>query len=297
MKYKLLYIFVQLLIFWSRVLPRAWVQFFYGGLGKLGFHLVRKEREKAIRHLTMVYEGEKSPEEIRRIAKRVFMMIGRNFTDILRSGTVKDLAGFKRMVRIEGEEILDQAHADGKGVICLTCHMGAFELLASFLGVKGYKPLVIGTALKDKKLNDLLVGNRSRLGAEVIERGKDTMKIVRNLKGGGMMCILIDQDTKVKSRFVNFFGMPAATPIGATVLALKTGAKVIPMHSMLDEHNRQVIRVYDEIEVIKTGDEEQDLIQNTQRFNDVLEGFIRQDPTQWVWMHERWKTQPGQEIR
>ncbi len=297
LKYATLYIFVKILIFWSTVLPRTWVQYFYGSLGRLAYFLVKKEREKTLRHLHVAYGEEKGETELKRLSQRVFVMIGRNFTDILRCAKVSTLEEYNSRVTVEGQHHLDKAYDAGKGVICLTCHMGAFELLAGYFGMNGYAPLLIGTALKDKKLNDLLVGNRSRWGAEAIERGTGTVRIVRKLKKGGMMCLLIDQDTKVKSRFVDFFGKPAATPIGATVLALKTGAKVVPVHTMLDDRNRQVIHIGEEVELSRTGDEQRDLIENTQRFSTVLESFIRKDPSQWLWMHERWKTKPGDEIR
>jgi KDO2-lipid IV(A) lauroyltransferase len=101
----------------------------------------------------------------------------------------------------------------------------------------------------------------------------------------------------VKSRFVNFYGMSAATPIGATVLAMKTGAAVIPAYIYLGEDGLQHMTMLPEITLDLTGDEETDLVHNTQKFTDYIEKVVRQHPEQWVWMHERWKTKPGQEIR
>ena len=109
--------------------------------------------------------------------------------------------------------------------------------------------------------------------------------------------MLIDQDTNVKSRFVDFFGMPAATPVGATILALKTDAAVIPITIKLGEDNLQHITARSPMPLQRTGDEETDLVVNTQHFTNTLEEFVREVPEQWVWMHERWKTQPGEEIR
>ncbi|HRG10815.1 MAG TPA: lysophospholipid acyltransferase family protein, partial [Cyclobacteriaceae bacterium] len=105
------------------------------------------------------------------------------------------------------------------------------------------------------------------------------------------------QDTKVKSRFVNFFGMPAATPIGATVLALRTGCAVVPTYIYLGEDGKQHMHILPEIPLVITGDEETDLVVNTQNFTNVTEQIVREHPEQWVWMHERWKTKPGEEIR
>ena len=87
--------------------------------------------------------------------------------------------------------------------------------------------------------------------------------------------------------------MPAATPIGATVLAMKTGAAIIPTSIHLREDGLQHMQVFPELIMINTGDEEKDIATNTQAMSSFIENQIRQHPEQWVWMHERWKTKPG----
>ena len=141
-------------------------------------------------------------------------------------------------------------------MIVVTAHVGAFELIGSYLGLKGYQPHGIGTALKDERLNKLLVDNRTSRGVVAIERGRETFKMVKTLKSGGMIVILIDQDTRVKSRFVNFMGKQAATPIGGTLMAQKTGAAVVPIYITLQPDMTQLIRMHPEVEIANTGDPE-----------------------------------------
>jgi len=203
----------------------------------------------------------------------------------------------KRFVKIEGEEYLEAAYAKGNGVIMVTSHVGAFEFVGSYLGLKGYKPHGIGTALKDNRLNQLLISSRTSRGIVAIERGRETFKMLKTLKTGGMVIILIDQDTKVKSRFINFLGKPAATPIGGTIMAQKTGAAVVPIYITMQPDYSQVIRIYPEVQIVSTGDPEVDLITNTQNISNTTEKVILENPSQWVWIHERWKTQPGEEIK
>ena len=121
--------------------------------------------------------------------------------------------------------------------------------------------------------------------------------MLKTLKTGGMVVILIDQDTKVKSRFINFLGKPASTPIGGTIMAQKTGAAVVPIFITLQPDYSQLIRIYPEVKMECTGDPEKDLLVNTQNISNATEMVILQNPSQWVWMHERWKTRPGEEIR
>ena len=291
LKYFLLYLLVKGLLFMAYILPRKVVLHFCGFLGRMAFYLIKDARKKTILHLELVYGKEKSKEEILRMAKRVFIMIGKNAGDIMRSVNIFDIQAFQNVVRVTGEEHLHKALEAKKGVIVLTAHVGAFELVATYLALMDYCPQIIGTKLKDTRLNQLITQNRSRRGAEAIERGKDTLKVMRNLKLGGLLVMLIDQDTKVKSVFVDFMGMPASTPIGAALLALRTGAKVIPMGIYLDENNQQQMKIYPELEIKYSGNEEKDILINTLALSKATEKLIAHDPTQWVWMHERWKTQ------
>ncbi|MEQ9592067.1 MAG: lysophospholipid acyltransferase family protein, partial [Cyclobacteriaceae bacterium] len=195
-----------------------------------------------------------------------------------------------------GIENFEKATAKGNGVIFLTCHLGAFDLQITNMALRGLKPNIIGTPLKDERLNELLFSYRNTYGAVAVERGKETLRLIKALKTGGSVAILIDQDTRVKSRFVNFFNMKAATPVGAAILALKTGAAVVPTYVHLGEDNLQHMYILPEISLERTGDEEQDMIVNTQKFTAFIEEQVRKYPAQWVWMHERWKTKPGEEI-
>lgn len=296
-KYTALYYFVRFLIFFSNLLPRKVWLAFCGWLGKLAYSFSSKPRERTIYHLGLAYSGKKSTREILELSKQVFVMLGKNAGDILRSLKVKSLADLEKFLVTEGLENYERAHAKGKGVMFLTSHLGAFDLQVTNMALRGLSPNIIGTALKDERLNELLFEYRNAFGAIAIERGKESVRLFKVLKSGGSIAILIDQDTKVKSRFVDFFGMKAATPIGATVLALRTGCAVVPTYIYLGNDGKQHMHILPEIPLVITGDEETDLVVNTQNFTNVTEQIVREHPEQWVWMHERWKTKPGEEIR
>jgi KDO2-lipid IV(A) lauroyltransferase len=285
------------MIFFSNLMPRkVWLRAI-GSLGTIAYYVASRSRRLTIRHLTMVYGKEKSPREIKVIAKQVFRFIGMNGADLLRGFRITNQKDYEKVMITKGAEHAEAARAKGKGVMFLTAHIGAFEFLGMELAFRGYKPLIVGTPLKDKRLNDLLWENRIKLGATAVERGKDMLKVIKNLKSGGSMIILIDQDTKVKSRFVDFFGISCATPVGASIIAMKTGAAVVPVMVHLRDDLMQEFNYYPEIPITVSGDDELDLVSNTQRMSDAGETEIRKYPEQWVWMHERWKTKPGEEIR
>jgi KDO2-lipid IV(A) lauroyltransferase len=238
-----------------------------------------------------------SKQQVIALAKKNFTMLAKNAGEIVLATRIQSEADLEKILTIHGYENFEREQAKGKGVIFLTCHLGAFDLQITVMSLKGLKPLIIGTPLKNKYLSKLLWKQRNAHGAIAVERGKEMFRLIKALKSGGSLAILIDQDTKVKSRFVNFFGMPAATPVGAAIFAMKTGASVVPTFVYLGDDNRQHMHFLPAIETILTGDEEIDMITNTQRYSDFIEDQIRKHPAQWVWMHKRWKTKPGNEIR
>lgn len=291
-RYRSVYGLVRLMIATSSLLPRkTWLRI-CGGLGSLAYYFATETRKLARKHLRMAFP-EKTDREIAGLAKNTFKMLGKNAGDILRSSRIKDLKGLEEFLLTEGLENYEAAHAKGKGVIFLTCHLGAFDLQITNMAMRGLNPNIIGTPLKDKKLNELLWNYRNLHGAIPIARGKETFRMIKILKSGGSVALLIDQDTKVKTVFVDFFGKQAATPAGATILALKTGAAVVPTYIYLGEDELQHMKILPEIPMAITGDEEQDIRVNTQVLTRFIEEKIREHPEQWVWMHERWKTQPG----
>jgi KDO2-lipid IV(A) lauroyltransferase len=291
-RYTFVYWFVRFMVWMSNLLPRrAWLSF-CGGLGSLAYYLATETRKLTRTHLSLAFP-EKSKDEVTDLAKRTFKMLGKNTGEILRSSTINSLEQLNKFLVTHGYENFVAANSKGKGVIFLTCHLGAFDLQVTNMAMRGLNPNIIGAPLKDPRLNDLLWNYRNAHGAVAIERGKETFRMIKILKSGGSVALLIDQDTKVKIAFVNFFGMPAATPVGATILALKTGAAVVPTYVHLAADGLQHMYILPEVPMRVSGNEDEDVIYNTQVLTNFIEETIRKYPDQWVWMHERWKTKPN----
>ncbi|HTF17751.1 MAG TPA: lysophospholipid acyltransferase family protein [Chryseolinea sp.] len=289
-KYKLLYRFVVTVIEISNVMPqRVWLSL-CGSLGNLLFYVVPSIGKQIERNLTSAFKNEKSSAEIHALAKQVVVMLVKNAGVVLREFLISR-DGFYKQTIVRGAEHAEKAFLSGRGVIFLTAHIGPFECLAHELSISGYHPYIIGTPLKDAMLNELVNSNRTKFGAVVIERGKETYRVMKNIMAGGTMAILIDQDTSVKSVFVNFFGKPCSTPAGAALIALKTGAAVVPVFSHLNKEGQHEIEYYREVNLQTTGNDREDIVTNTQTLTTIIENQIRRFPEQWVWMHRRWKTQ------
>jgi len=125
---------------------------------------------------------------------------------------------------------------------------------------------------------------------------KKILKVsLKVLKSNKLLAIAPDQDiASVSGVFVDFFGKKAYTPTGPVALALLSGAPIIPAFTV--RKNGKLHFLTDEpIYVKSTGDRKRDIITYTQRWSDVVEKYIRMYPSQWVWMHRRWKTRPEDE--
>lgn len=260
-------------------------------VGKLLFHTARSSRKRTIEHLTMAFGKEKSQDEIYNLAKLVFQHFSITLADMLRMPQLID-QGLENLITGELSEHVKHTLSDGKGVIFLTGHFGNWELLGSWVAHKGMPLKVVGSPLMSENIDKLLVKVRNQAGYTNIARGKATREIIRTLKKGGALGMLIDQDTRVPGVFAHFFGKSCHTPVGAVQLAQKLGVEIVPIFMYLKEDLTYHVECGEPIPLDNTGNEEDDLFNNTQKCNDVYEKIIRRFPEQWAWMHRRWRKRP-----
>lgn len=292
-KYAALYKFIKLLFWLTDSFPRKWTLAFYHQLGLLAFYLMKPVRKLIANHLQYAYGKEINTQEIKAFSRKVFVNMAKNAADIFIARSFRTKKDIEKIVDYQGLQYLESAIQKNKGVIALTCHLGAFELIGQFLSFR-YPTSAVGKRMHNPKMNKLLMDFRSDYGARVIYSDEGLLKPLRVLQKGEVFIILIDQDIpKGKGTFVDFYGKPAYTPIGAAWLALKSDAAVVPMAVHRLPNERHLVTILPEVEVSRSGSNEQDIQENTQRFTNALEELIRQEPSQWVWMHKRWKTQPN----
>ena len=285
--YLLVLIFIKML----RLMPRRPALMAMRVLGHLVFLLAKAPRQRATENLSRVYGTEKSKREIKAIARAVFVHFATVAGDVVRI-PIMVRSGINKLVSTQGTEHFDRAFEAGKGVLLTTCHFGNFELLGAWMAQNGYPMKVIGTALFDPRLDQILVEIRKSSGNSAITRGENTREIIRTLRKGEAVGMLIDQDTKSQGVFVNFFGKPAHTPSGLAVLARRLNVPIVPAFMYLKDDLSYHLECLPPLDLVKTAKEESDIVVNTQKISDAYEAMIRRYPEQWVWMHKRWKTQP-----
>jgi KDO2-lipid IV(A) lauroyltransferase len=199
-----------------------------------------------------------------------------------------------QFIRYEGLEHYLEARNRGKGVLVLTGHLGAWELSSFYHSLAGY-PMGMVIRRLDNPLVDRMV-NRIRClhGNRVFHKDDFARGLLAAMRSGDTVGILMDTNmTPPQGLFVPFFGVPACTASGLARVALKTGASVLPGFLIWEESEQKyVLRFYTQLALSSTGDAEADVAENTGRFTSALEDTIRQYPSQWLWMHRRWKTRP-----
>jgi KDO2-lipid IV(A) lauroyltransferase len=198
------------------------------------------------------------------------------------------------VVILEGHENFLEGQRRGKGVLYLTGHIGAWELSSFAHALYGYPLHYMARPLDNKRLDALVNQHRCASGNRPIFKNESARVMLKILKDSGTVGILADQNTlPAEGVFVDFFGKFACTTTGLARVALHTGAAVVPGYAYWDETTQKYrLRFEPPVELIRTGDTERDVFENTQRFAKVIEEIIRKHPDQWVWVHKRWKTRP-----
>jgi KDO2-lipid IV(A) lauroyltransferase len=146
-------------------------------------------------------------------------------------------------------------------------------------------------------LDGMLQSYRTMHGNKVVPKDDFVRGLLAAMKAGETVGILMDTNmTPPQGVFVDFFGIPACTASGLARIALRTDAAVVPGFTIWDESLRKYrLRFDPALELVRTGDLEADIVTNTQNFTKVIEGYVRQYPEQWLWVHRRWKTRPAGE--
>jgi KDO2-lipid IV(A) lauroyltransferase len=288
-----LYRFITSIIFILNLLPRKSSVSLGGFLGKLAYFIIADARKRTRNNLRIAFGKEKDERELKKLTLNVFENAGKNVADAVR---LKDMKWeeIEKITQIEGLEYFDDAYKMGKGVVAVTGHISNFELSAAYLSLRGYKLSVIGRELYDPRLDALLVRSRESVGLENIPSSASVKQMIKALRSGRALGALADQDsTRVRGVFVNFFGRPARTPVGPALLAYKTESPIVPVAIVREGDDRYKIMVKEPVKLAFTGDKERDTIETTQKYTQVLESIIREYPSQWLWMHDRWKSKPG----
>jgi KDO2-lipid IV(A) lauroyltransferase len=265
-------------------LPRAWALGLGERAGLASRWLARRSWRRAVGNVREIYGVER--RQARLMARAVFRWMGRNGAELAcRMETPRETM---RWIDIEPEglEAMRRANARG-GVLLLVPHLGAFELTGLALVQSGFEILAPATPARNRALDDLLVARRAASGLRTLPRKESMAALVAHLGRGGVVGVLMDQDTRVASLDIDFLGCSARTPLGPALMARRTGAAVFCASSVLDDADRHQVLV---TEVLPPGAAVgRSLEELSDLFNRAQGEHILRAPQQWVWFHRRWR--------
>jgi len=283
---------VWLFVHGVRLLPRRVGRAIGAAIGAIAFHALGRLRRVGIRNLELAF-----PEMTAADREATLRSEYRNLGFLLAEfSKMPDYTAetASRFIRYEGLENYLAARKRGKGVLVLTGHLGAWELSSFYHSLMGM-PMGMVIRRLDNPLVDAFV-NRIRClhGNRVIHKDDFARGLIASMRAGETVGILMDTNmTPPQGVFVPFFGVLACTASGMARIAAKTGAAVVPGFLLWEESEQKyVLHFGEELRVLRTGDSEQDALANTASFTAAMEGYIRQYPEQWLWLHRRWKTRP-----
>jgi Kdo2-lipid IVA lauroyltransferase/acyltransferase len=263
-------------------------------LGRMGHALARRERARAQAHLRLAFPDAEAAF-IEDTVRAAFQNLGEHALELC---VVHRLdRDMERHVTLEssGRACLDAALAEGKGCLILTGHIGSWELAARALVAFGYEVVAVARRFNDAGLAFLVDRLRESGGVVALQRGAPgtIRRMLGQFKKGGALFMLVDQDTDVPSVFAPFFGRLAKTPRAPADLALRTGAPILMGFIHRDgPGGTHRIRMERLEAPSPTGNREADVLATTAAINAHLEAEIRAHPADWVWFHERWRSQP-----
>lgn len=277
------------------LLPRRAAANLGGALVRLYARIGASRRRILFENLRAAFP-EKSGGEIDRLARASAGWLGTAFVEFLQVSGMSE-AEIRERVRVVGEENYLAARARGKGVFLLSAHFGGWELGAIRAGLIAGPIAPVVRPLDNPHLERELARRRTRFGNELIAKRDAARDVLKRLRAGGTVAILVDQNVLPdEAVFVPFFGRLAATTPALALFQLKTDAAVVPAFVRPENGGRYRLELGRPIladDVKAPGADRDEAVRRlTARYMEVTEEVVRSKPEAWLWMHNRWRTRP-----
>jgi len=288
-RYRFEWLGLAWLYFSIPLLPRRAAHGLGRGLGWLAFLVDKRGRTRALENLGLVFGEEKSPEEIRELARESYRSFARTVIDQLWSRRLNE-SNYEKYceLRLDDPEAVESARETG--AIWVTPHYGNFEWIALITGFRGYRFTIVAQDFKNPSLTGLYKKNREVSGHEVIPQRGAIRRLLKNLKNGGHAAFLTDLTIKPSkpATVIECFGRKTCVTAVHAELMKRTGLPVIPGICIPRPDGTYLLRGFKALH-FGPEDTEQTIAQACW---DVFEPVIRENPAPWIWMYAHWRYLP-----
>jgi KDO2-lipid IV(A) lauroyltransferase len=272
-----------------RALPLPLARSFGRGMGRVLFYTLGRYRRVALKNLNLIYGRELDARARYQMALDVFKNFGETAAEFLKLPRM-GLTEVDALVIVEGEEHMRRALEMGQGVLLITGHFGNWEFLARWLNLHGYPLNVVARRANDPEADKILTDTRTDGGAQVFNRGNSARAVMQCLKKKEIVALLPDQNAG--DVFVPFLGVRTGTVDGPAIIHIRTQSPLLFSWCVRTPDERFHITFEPPVIIAPTGDRAHDIETITACINARLDAQVRKHPTQWLWLHNRWKATP-----
>ena len=286
------YLLFRFLALFLNFLPFSWAMKMGELLGKFLCRILHNYRKIALENLSHAFP-EKSEKETKRIAQASFVNLGYFAIEFVR--IPKMIKNLKKYVVIQNEAPVLKSLELKRGVILIVSHFGNWEWMGVAAGERARQEGVPINAVARKLGNPFLYRYaterlRGATGLETIDKKGAAREVIKLLDRNEIICVLVDQHERYGSVPVPYFGRTAWTTSLPAVMAVKRGTPVIPVFSYRRLNRPTVVELGKPFPIIRTGNYERDLIENTRQYIQAIEQVVQKRPEDWLWMHARWRS-------
>jgi Kdo2-lipid IVA lauroyltransferase/acyltransferase len=265
-------------------------------IGRLLWTFYRRGRKRALDNLRASYP-EKDEQWIHRTAKRSFEQVAMLAVDVLFTPRAVKKTNWRQYSRFKNAEMVKWMVKENKGLLLVTGHYGNFELIGYLFGLFGFNIYSIARPLDNKLINKHLYEVRQQAGQKIVDKKGASQLMPQLIAEGATVCFIADQDAGRKGIFVDFFGRKASTYKSIGLLALTYNVPIVVGYGRRIDN-----RFFFEFGCTKIirpeewADKDDPLKWVTAEYTKAIEQFVREDPTQYWWLHRRWKHRPKEEL-
>lgn len=282
LSHKITYIFLKILSFCLRIAPQWAKKLFSNILHIILYNLIPIRKKQVFANLKIAFP-DNSLSWYLKTAKDSYKFFISNFVQFL----AFPKSFLKSTITVKGQNLLNTTLAERKGLIFVSGHFGAWEILAAWLGHNKYPVSAVATKQGNRGADKFFLELRSHLGMKHIYRKSSLDNMYNVLERGEILALVSDQDAKKRGVFVQYFGQQTSTPKGAARFNIENGAPIIFTICYQNKPNDYTIEFHP---IIIAADANIESI--TQSYTSILEKHIRRFPEQYFWWHRRWKTKP-----
>lgn len=255
--------------------------------------ILPRHRRHAIANLQASLGDQYSAQELERIADRSLESVVRFAIELVCLPRRINLFTWSRFIELHNFDDALRIFLEGRGAILVTGHYGSFELIGHLLAALRLDMVAIMRPIDNEYLNRFVVASRKSHGLNLLDKKGAASMAEDYLRDGALVGFIGDQDAGRKGMFVDFFGRPASTYKSIGLLAMAMNVPIIVGYARrIGNKPRYQVGVQRIIYPSDWETQDDPLRWITQAYTSAIEAIVRDDPTQYLWIHRRWKSQP-----